>query len=79
MLVSLFGNVLHFRYLYLVVALGVAGVLAWAAYSCSNQWATHVLSDATAINIEQIIKIAKEIEGVQDCHAVRTRVLQVTS
>jgi cation diffusion facilitator family transporter len=71
-LVSLIGSYLHIRFLDPVIALGVAAALAWAAFMVLQR-ATHVLSDAASIDLEEIIRAAKQIEGVKDCHAARAR------
>jgi cation diffusion facilitator family transporter len=71
-LISLIGSYLDFKLIDPVIALVVAGVLAWAAIMVVQR-AAHVLSDAAAVSLEEIIRVAKEIQGVKDCHAVRTR------
>lgn len=71
-LVSLLGSYFHIRFLDPVIALGVAAALAWGAFMVLQR-ATHVLSDAASVDLEEIIRAAKQIEGVKDCHAARAR------
>ncbi len=71
-MVSLVGGSLRVRPVDPIVALGVAAALAWAAFRVLRR-ATRVLTDAAAIDLERIIRAAKEVPGVMDCHAARAR------
>jgi cation diffusion facilitator family transporter len=55
-----------------LVALSVAGVIAWAAWGILRT-ATQVLTDAALVDVESIASLALSVPGVLDCHAVRAR------
>jgi cation diffusion facilitator family transporter len=55
-----------------LVALMVAGVIAWAAWGIVRM-ATQVLTDTALVDIESIASLASSVPGVVDCHAVRAR------
>jgi cation diffusion facilitator family transporter len=69
---SLLGGVLGIRILDPVVAVAIAVVLGWAAFKVVRQ-ATRILTDASIIDIKEIIRVAGQVPGVADCHAVRAR------
>jgi cation diffusion facilitator family transporter len=55
-----------------VVALGVAGLVAWRGWSLVWTSAA-VLSDAAGADVDAIARIAASVAGVDDVHAVRCR------
>jgi cation diffusion facilitator family transporter len=55
-----------------VVALGVAGVVAWRGWVVARS-AADVLTDAAAVDTDAIRRAALAVPGVRDCHAVRSR------
>ncbi len=71
-IISLIGSYSGIRLLDPIVALVVAGVIAWAAFRIIRR-ASRVLTDAAAVSLEQIVAASKEVPGVVDCHAVRAR------
>jgi cation diffusion facilitator family transporter len=71
-MVSLIGSFFGIRQLDPAIAMVVAVILAWAAFRVIQR-ATRVLTDAASVDLEQIVRAAKEVRGVEDCHAVRAR------
>lgn len=69
---SLVGSALGVSMLDPIVAVGVAIVLGWSAFGVLRR-AAHSLSDAAAVDLEQIVAVARQVPGVRDCHAVRAR------
>jgi cation diffusion facilitator family transporter len=55
-----------------LVALGVAGVVAWRGWGVVRG-AAEVLTDAAAVDHAAICAAALDVPGVHDCHAVRSR------
>lgn len=55
-----------------IMALGVAGVVAWRGWLVVRG-AADVLTDAAAVDTEAIQAAALSVPGVRDCHAVRSR------
>jgi len=55
-----------------LVALVVAGVIAWAAWGILRT-ATQVLTDTSLVDVESITSLVLRVPGVLDCHAVRAR------
>ncbi|MDO8579149.1 MAG: cation diffusion facilitator family transporter [Dehalococcoidales bacterium] len=69
---SLVGAALGVKVLDPLVAVGVAVILGWSAFGVLRT-ATRSLTDAAAVNLEKIVGAAKQVPGVQDCHAARAR------
>jgi cation diffusion facilitator family transporter len=55
-----------------IMALGVAGVVAWRGWVVVRG-AADVLTDATAVDTEAIQTAALSVPGVRGCHAIRSR------
>ncbi len=55
-----------------VVALGVAAVIAWTAFTVLRQ-AEETLSDRSRLDEEAVRLAVLAVEGVQGCHSIRTR------
>ncbi len=55
-----------------IMALGVAGVVAWRGWLVARR-AADVLTDAAAVDTDAIRTAALAVPGVRDCHAVRSR------
>jgi cation diffusion facilitator family transporter len=55
-----------------IVALGVAGVVAWRGWVVARG-AAEVLTDAAAVDTDAIRMAALTVPGVRNCHAVRSR------
>jgi cation diffusion facilitator family transporter len=55
-----------------IVALGVAGVVAWRGWVVARG-AAEVLTDAATVDTDAIRTAALAVPGVRDCHAVRSR------
>lgn len=55
-----------------IVALGLAAVVAWRAWSVVRT-AAAVLTDVTPVDVEVLRQMAMSVPGVIDCHAVRSR------
>jgi cation diffusion facilitator family transporter len=55
-----------------IVALGVAGVVAWRGWLIARG-AAEVLTDAAAVDTDAIRTAALAVPGVRNCHAVRSR------
>jgi cation diffusion facilitator family transporter len=55
-----------------IVALGVAGVVAWRGWVVARR-AAEVLTDAAAVDTDAIRLAALSVPGVRNCHAVRSR------
>ena len=55
-----------------VVSLGIAGLIAWAAWQVASRGAG-VLADRSVLDPEAVAREAKAVDGVRDCHEVRTR------
>jgi len=56
----------------LVVALLVAGAIAWTAWRTIRE-ASWILTDATVADVEEIAGVARSVAGVLGCHQVRAR------
>jgi divalent metal cation (Fe/Co/Zn/Cd) transporter len=61
-----------FPWLDAIVALGVAGLVAWRGWGLVGASAA-VLSDAAGADIDLIARMAASVAGVGDVHAVRCR------
>ena len=55
-----------------IVALGVAGVVAWRGWLVVRS-AADVLTDAAVVDTDAIEAAALRVPGVRDCHSVRSR------
>lgn len=70
--VSLVAAVLDFSGLDLVVAISIAGFIAYSGYTIVSG-AFSVLADAQVVDPEEVIRLAMEVEGVTNAHRVRSR------
>jgi cation diffusion facilitator family transporter len=71
-LVSLFAVAIGFRMLDPVVAVVIAGFIAKTGFEILRE-VSKVFSDSSRIDPRLIREIAMRIQGVKDCHEVRTR------
>jgi cation diffusion facilitator family transporter len=71
-LASLVAASLNFPTLDLIVALSIAGLIAYSGYTIVAG-AFPVLADAQVVDPEEIIRIAIGVEGVTYAHRVRSR------
>lgn len=55
-----------------IVSLLIGALIAWAAWGIASRGAT-VLSDHFVLDPDVVAKAARQVEGVRDCHEVRTR------
>jgi cation diffusion facilitator family transporter len=55
-----------------IASLGIAGFIGYAAVQILRE-SSEVLSDAAAIPIEEIEKVVLAVEGVKECHRIRSR------
>lgn len=55
-----------------IVAVSIAGVIAWAAWGIVRR-ASQVLCDAAVGDPWAMVLVARQVEGVVDCHKVRAR------
>jgi len=69
---SLLGGALGIRILDPIVAVAIAVVLGWAAFKVVRR-ATRILTDSAVIDLEGVTRVARQVTGVTDCHAVRAR------
>jgi cation diffusion facilitator family transporter len=69
---GLAASALGFFLVDVIVAIGVAGVIGWAAWHILRS-ATRVLTDTSLVDTALIVSLAQGVSGVQDCHAVRAR------
>ena len=69
---SLVAARLGFPILDLVVALGIAGFIAYSGYLVVTS-SFSVLSDSQVVDPEQVTRIAAGVEGVRSAHRVRSR------
>jgi cation diffusion facilitator family transporter len=56
----------------LMVAVGIAALIAWAAVRVALSGAA-VLADRAVLDPREVQKVALSVEGVKECHEVRTR------
>lgn len=59
-------------YVDIVVSIAIAGLIAWAAWGIASRGAG-VLSDRFVLDPEVVAAAVREVDGVRDCHEVRTR------
>ena len=71
-LASLVAAMLNFPTLDLIVALSIAGLIAYSGYSIVAG-AFPVLADAQVVDPQEIVRIATGVEGVTYAHRVRSR------
>lgn len=71
-LVSLVAAVLDFMVLDLVVAISIAGFIAYSGYTIVSSAFT-VLADSQMVNPGDVVRIATEVRGVTHAHRVRSR------
>jgi len=69
---SLVAAVLNFFVFDLVMALMIAGFIAYSGYVIVSG-AFSVLADAQVVDPKEVIRIAMEVEGVTEAHRVRSR------
>lgn len=69
---SLVAAVLHVFVIDLVVAVMIAGFIAYSGYVIVSG-AFSVLADSQAVDPDEVVRIAKEVEGVTEAHRVRSR------
>jgi cation diffusion facilitator family transporter len=69
---GLAASALGFFLVDVVVAIGVAGVIGWAAWHILRS-AARILTDTSLIDTDLIVALVQGVPGVQDCHAVRAR------
>lgn len=69
---SLIAAVLDFSALDLVVAVTIAGFIAYSGYTIVSG-AFSVLADAQVVDPEEVRRLAMEVEGVTNAHRVRSR------
>ena len=60
------------RGLDIVVAVAIAGLIAWAAVRVALSGAS-VLADRAMLDSDEVKKVVLSVDGVMDCHEVRTR------
>jgi cation diffusion facilitator family transporter len=71
-LASLLAAKLGFPALDLVIAIGIAGFIAYSGYQIVHE-SFAVLADARAVDSEQVMRLATGVEGVSAAHRVRSR------
>lgn len=55
-----------------VFSLGIAGVIAWTAWGILKH-SSDVLCDHAAVDTKAIEAVVRSVEGVRDCHEIRSR------
>jgi cation diffusion facilitator family transporter len=70
--VSLIAAVLDYSALDLVMAVSIAGFIAYSGYTIVNG-AFSVLADAQVVDPGEVIRLAMEVEGITEAHRVRSR------
>ena len=71
-LISLVAALLNFPMMDLLVAVGIAGFIAWSGYTIVAE-AFSVLSDSQRLDPDEVAQIASRVEGVTGAHRVRSR------
>ncbi|WP_051913748.1 cation diffusion facilitator family transporter [Thermorudis peleae] len=71
-IVGLVGVRLGYPWADLVVSIGVAGVIAWGAWTALRD-AAQVLADRAVVSAETVEQAARAVPGVVGVHGVRTR------
>ncbi len=71
-LISLGAAALNVQILDLVVALGIAGFIAWSGYTIVAE-AFSVLSDEQRLDPARVADIAAGVEGISEAHRIRSR------
>ena len=71
-LAALAGISLKITLLDPLVSLAIAAVIAWAAFQILKQ-SSDILADKAVLDPAEVSKIVCAVEGVRDCHEVRTR------
>jgi cation diffusion facilitator family transporter len=71
-IVSLSAAVLDFPLLDLIVAVGIAGFIAYSGYTIIHEAFT-VLSDSQAVDPVEVAEIAGGVAGILDAHHIRSR------
>lgn len=69
---SLVAALLHVFVIDLVVAVMIAGFIAYSGYIIVSS-AFSVLADAQAVDPQEVVRIAMEVDGVTEAHRVRSR------
>lgn len=69
---SLIAALLDFSVLDLVVAVSIAGFIAYSGYTIVHG-AFSVLADAQVVDPDEVIRLAMEVDGVTGAHRVRSR------
>jgi cation diffusion facilitator family transporter len=69
---SLVAAVLNFSMLDLLVAVSIAGFIAYSGYSIVSG-AFSVLADSQMVDPDEVIRVATRVEGVAHAHRVRSR------
>jgi cation diffusion facilitator family transporter len=70
--ISLYAAQRGYAYLDLGAAVVIAGMIAWMGWHILRH-ASDVLCDASRLDVESVARIALGVEGVRECHEVRTR------
>lgn len=71
-LISLVAALLNFPMMDLLVAVGIAGFIAWSGYTIVAE-AFSVLSDSQRLDPDEVAQIASRVDGVTGAHRVRSR------
>jgi len=71
-LISLVAALFNFSVLDLVVAVGIAGFIAWSGYTIVSE-AFSVLSDSQRLDPDEVSRIALGVQGVTGAHRIRSR------
>ncbi len=71
-LISLVAALLNFPVLDLLMAVGIAGFIAWSGYTIVAE-AFSVLADSQRLDPDEVAQIASGVEGVTGAHRVRSR------
>ena len=71
-LLALLGIIFHIPLVDSIFSLGISGIIFFVAIGILKR-SSDVLADKAVLDPSQIERIARGVEGVRDCHEVRTR------